>query len=180
MEKKLFKHTYRVDSWRATWHTYNAGLYFVTICTHQHVQAFGHIDDNRMHYSEIGTYAAEQIETITSHYPYAEIPLYVVMPNHIHLLVFIDDQLIPLEKRMGETSETVSQPMEQVARQTGWLSVVVRGLKMAVTRYARNKQIEFRWQKRFHEHIIRDTRDLNAIAYYIETNVARWKSDLYY
>lgn len=51
---------------------------------------------------------------------------------------------------------------------------------MAITKYARDKQIEFRWQKRFHEHIVRNIRDLNAISDYIETNVARWESDLYY
>ena len=180
MEKKLFQNTYRVDSWRAQWHTYDGGLYFVTICTHNHVHAFGHIDDNMMYYSEMGAYAIGQIEAITSHYPYAEVPLYVVMPNHVHLLISIDSQLTPSEERNIETPDTLSQPMNQVSRQTGWLSVVVRGLKMAITKYARSKQIEFRWQKRFHEHIIRDTRDLNAISNYIETNVCRWKSDIYY
>lgn len=180
MEKKLFQNTYRVDSWRAQWHTYDAGVYFVTICTHNHVHVFGHIEDNIMYYSEMGDYAVRQIEMITSHYPYAEVPLYIVMPNHIHLLISIDSQLIPFEKRRVETPDTLSPPMKQVSRQTGWLSVVVRGLKMAITKYARDKQIEFQWQKRFHEHIVRNIRDLNAISDYIETNVARWESDLYY
>ena len=52
---------------------------------------FGKISDGEMKYSEIGLFAVEQIANITSHYPYAEIPLYVVMPNHVHLIVFIDD-----------------------------------------------------------------------------------------
>lgn len=129
MEKKLFQNTYRVDSWRAQWHTYDAGVYFVTICTHNHVHVFGHIEDNIMYYSEMGDYAVRQIEMITSHYPYAEVPLYVVMPNHIHLLISIDSQRIPFEKRRVETPDTLYPPMKQVSRQTGWLSVVVRGLK---------------------------------------------------
>ena len=108
MEKKLFQNTYRVDSWRAQWHTYDAGVYFVTICTHNHVHVFGHIEDNIMYYSEMGDYAIRQIEMITSHYPYAEVPLYVVMPNHIHLLISIDSQLIPFEKRRVETPDTLS------------------------------------------------------------------------
>lgn len=45
--------------------------------------------------SEIGRYAYEQFMNVKTHYPYAEIPLFVVMPNHIHAIVMIDGNHVP-------------------------------------------------------------------------------------
>lgn len=59
----------------------------------------------------------------------------------------------------------------------GWLSVVIGGLKSAVTRYARANNISFAWQTRFHDRIVRDQYELNRIAEYIENNIARWAFD---
>lgn len=59
------------------------------------------------------------------------------------------------------------------------LGVVVGGYKQAVTRYARRNNIEFAWQKRFHDHIIRGINDGNRIAGYIKDNVLRWAADCY-
>lgn len=75
----------------ATFHKYDGGAYFVTICTAGMNRFFGEISDGEMQYTEIGTFAVRQVEEITLHYPYAEIPVYIVMPNHVHLIVFIDD-----------------------------------------------------------------------------------------
>lgn len=42
-----------------------------------------------MHLSAIGKYVDEQLRNVSSHYPYAPIPLWVVMPNHVHAIVII-------------------------------------------------------------------------------------------
>ena len=65
-----FQNRFRIPSARASWHNYREGLYFITICTHQQKTHFGRI--------------------ITSHYPYAEIPVFVIMPNHLHFIIIID------------------------------------------------------------------------------------------
>jgi len=39
-----------------------------------------------------------QIENEQNHYPYAAIPLYVIMPNHIHLIVVIDGDKTPYDR----------------------------------------------------------------------------------
>ncbi|MBR4621807.1 MAG: hypothetical protein IKO46_12585 [Salinivirgaceae bacterium] len=62
----------------------------------------------------------------------------------------------------------------------GWLSVVVGGIKSAATKFANRNNITFGWQPRFHDHIIRQTDEMNRIAEYIETNVLRWESDEFY
>lgn len=99
----LFQNRYRIPSARAPWHDYNGGWYFVTICTANRNHYFGeiipdHNGINVMHLSEMGRYADAQIRNIQSHYPYCEIPIWVVMPNHIHLMVKIDGLKPPKTK----------------------------------------------------------------------------------
>ena len=55
------------------------------------------------------------------------------------------------------------------------LSRVVAGLKRSVTIFANENRIEFGWQSRFYDHIIRDAKDRNEIANYIEDNITRWE-----
>ncbi|MBQ7550928.1 MAG: hypothetical protein IJT04_05325, partial [Bacteroidales bacterium] len=90
MLDEKFMNKYRIASARAQWHDYNGGEYFVTICTHGKKHYFGEIWGGQMNLSEIGNYANNVIQIISTHNHYAEIPLYVIMPNHIHLIVIID------------------------------------------------------------------------------------------
>ena len=85
-----FQNKYRIPSARANWHDYNGGIYFVTICTKNREHYFGEIcTEPQMQLSQIGQYAYEQFMNVKSHYPYAEIPLFVIMPDHIHAIVTI-------------------------------------------------------------------------------------------
>jgi REP element-mobilizing transposase RayT len=65
------------------------GIFFVTICTKNREHHFGEIADSVMHLSEIGEYAEEQLRNVKQHYSYADIPSFVVMPNHIHCIIII-------------------------------------------------------------------------------------------
>jgi len=176
-------------SLRASWHDYNGGKYFVTICTKNREHFFGEIIDGKMRMSGIGAWADEQLRNVASHYTYAEIPLWVIMPNHIHAIIIIDENKIPHEKRIvgafrsavGAFHETPLQQRSAIQYATqmqSWLSVVVRQFKQSVTRFANENNIHFAWQTRYHDHIIRDVNELNRIAEYIENNVARWDLDV--
>ncbi|MDE7148551.1 MAG: transposase, partial [Duncaniella sp.] len=105
------------------------------------------------------------LETLHTHYPYAETLLFVVMPNHIHAIIRI--------------TEPADAPGSIPTIRTA-LGVIVGGYKQSVTRFARRNNIEFNWQSRYHDHIIRGTTDGNNIADYILNNVARWNSDCFY
>ena len=70
--------------------------------------------------------------------------------------------------------------MQIVSHQRGLLSTTTGGIKRAVTRFAHRHQIPFAWQSRFHDHIIRNTDEMNRIAKYIENNVAQWSFDEFY
>ena len=150
---------------RAKFHDYSGGDYFVTICTHGKKPYFGYISDNMMHLSSLGQYVRDELENVQSHFPYAEIPLFIVMPNHLHAIVCID-------------SDCNSE--DETKRKRSLLSVVIGGLKQAVTRFAKNNGMEFRWQNRFHDHIIRNGDDARNICRYIESNVDRWMYDCYF
>lgn len=136
----------------------------MTICTRDKEHFFGRIIDGAMIFTEIGRFANQALETLDSHYSYVEVPMYVVMPNHIHAIILIRER----------TDAPGCIPTKRTA-----LGVVVGGYKQSVTMYARRNRIDFGWQMRYHDHIIRGDNDGNKIAEYIENNVARWDSDCY-
>lgn len=130
---------------------------------------------------------------IPQHTPYASVPIFVVMPDHIHLVVFIDD----VDGKMGFPvvtvppvvvgggivvhvnrwkSATVDQQMQLISRRKHRLSCVIGNFKSAVTKYAHEKNVPFVWQTRFHDHIIRNAAELNRIVRYVDNNVANWDS----
>ena len=202
MPDNLFRNKYRIPSARAVWHDYNGGAYFVTICTKDMAHFFGEIVDGEMCLTEIGRCADEQFRNVSSHYPYAKIPLWVVMPNHVHAIVMIDGDadlngrdaiyrvsgdVMPSDTGTVGTDAMNLDAMNRVS--TGGvthnnnpmlrkcLGAIVRGLKARVTKYANENGISFAWQTRFHDRIIRDCDEMNGIAQYIENNVAQWESD---
>ncbi|MBO7482243.1 MAG: hypothetical protein J6T63_09055 [Bacteroidales bacterium] len=97
MSRDLFQNRFLVPSARAAWHNYDGGIYFVTICTAGREHYFGEIINGEMRLSEIGRYTDECIQNIPQHNIYANVPLYVIMPNHIHLIMVIDDAPSPVE-----------------------------------------------------------------------------------
>ncbi|MBQ6307218.1 MAG: transposase [Bacteroidales bacterium] len=187
MSEDKYKNRYRIPSARAVWHDYMGGAYFVTICTKDRDFYFGRIEDDEMHLSEIGRYADEQFRDVSSNYPYAIIPSYVVMPNHIHAIVIIDDHYDVCRDAIHRVSESEMQmePTQDRGSITGRynpmlyksLGTVIRGLKARVTHYANEKDLDFAWQSRFHDRIIRDQKDMNETASYVDNNVAKWPED---
>ena len=208
MSDDRFQNKYRIESARADWHDYDDGSYFITICTKNREHFFGEIVDGKIVLSDIGKFADEQFKNVSSHYPYAEIPLWTIMPNHVHAIVVIsacrDVACNVFEKLTtdndacnishaesicseGDVARYVStnptdknEYMAERSPKQGSLAAVIRGLKSAVTKYANENALDFSWQPRFHDHIVRDTPEMNRIADYIENNVANWKDDEFY
>ena len=151
---------------RADFHDYSGGDYFVTICTQGKRHYFGEIFNGTMHLNAIGVFVDNEMERLPRHYRYVEVPLWVVMPNHVHAVIRICG---------NDAADNLSHA--QCCRQA--LGVVVGGMKRAVTIFAKSNGFEFGWQGRFHDHIIRGTYDGNLIADYIRHNVVRWDTDCY-
>lgn len=192
---ELYHNKYRVPSARASWHDYDGGAYFITICTAMHAHYFGDISDGKIHLSAIGKYAEECIGKMETLHDDISVPVYQVMPNHIHLIVIVhgDVETPYYDVCTNEmpyydvcTKETPyydvstaagNKGMRKIALRCGRLSHIISRFKSAVTKYARNNGITFGWQTRFYDHIIRNADEMNCIAAYIVNNVARWETD---
>ena len=195
----LYQNKYRIPTARATWHDYSGGAYFITICTAGRMHYFGEIADGEIKFTEIGQYADKCLQEIPKHFPHVEVPLYVVMPNHIHAIIIINEivETQNLASRNGQTEipngsnetqnfaslQSQNQPQNNTAHinrfgpQSKNLASVIRGFKIGVTKYARQRGIAFAWQPRFYDHVIRNHHEINRIAEYIGNNVTRWDLD---
>ena len=172
---------------RASWHDYSGADYFVTFCTKNRELYFGYVVDGQMALSEIGQWAVTQIEqTAIIRQNDVEIPMYVVMPNHIHLIV-VSNRVVPCRDASNASAKSDSVDISDACSaslrfgpQSGNLPSVVRGIKSAVTKYAIEHDIPFAWQSRYHDHIVRNQLEMNRIADYIENNPMRWELDRFY
>lgn len=198
-----FRNKYRIQSARMQGYDYGThGLYFVTICTKDRINYFGEITapvetrdcasrdktgnletENRMslqkinlHQDEtdnrpslrktvIGKIAFDFWNEIPKHYPFVELDEFVIMPNHIHGILLINR---PEKNDWNEN---------KFGTQSRNLGAIIRGFKSSVKRYANQNKIEFEWQTRFYDVIIRDEKELFAIRQYIIDNPAKWADD---
>ena len=77
---------------RAKWHDYSGGIYFITICTHNKEHTLGRIKTGVMQYTTLGTTVCNCLSAIPDHHPQVELRNYVVMPNHIHIVIAVGAQ----------------------------------------------------------------------------------------
>ena len=168
-----FANKYRIKSTRWTDHNYNFGIYYITICTKYRRYSFGSIKTNHdiasITYNKLGEYTISEIENtkIIRKGMDVSIPLYVVMPNHIHLIICIDnDSADDTPLKFGPQSQN--------------LASIIRGIKSKITSFAhKNGYKDFEWQSGFYDRVIRDNRELNVVAEYIENNIEQWSMDKY-
>jgi REP element-mobilizing transposase RayT len=91
MSADKFQNKYRIPSARAQWWDYgNNAAYFVTICTAHKEHYFGEIQTEQMILSNIGTMTNDCWLEIPAHFPFVELDVFVIMPNHVHGIIVID------------------------------------------------------------------------------------------
>lgn len=115
---------------------------------------------------------------------------FVIMPNHIHAIIIIDPPRITKSNvgalhatplRTNRDALGISQRMSAISPKPGSLGAVIRSYKSSVTRWARNNRFpHFAWQRGYHDHIIRDDRDLSRVRRYIRQNPMKWSLDQYH
>jgi len=194
-----YQHKYRIASARLQGYDYGQnGAYFITICTKDRVQFFGEIISGTQNIeqgsetqniglgsetqniaslraSPMGVIAHEYWQKIPEHFPFVILDEFVVMPNHVHGILIISKPV-----QMQESGYA-----NKFGPQSGNISSVIRGYKAGVQSYATNNKIDFGWQPRFHDHIIRDNEEMKRIRKYIIENPGNWfrdrnnKEDLY-
>jgi len=131
------------------------------------VQDINNHDDNdnksaKMELNEFGIIVNNQLQWIENQYPYVVLHHYIVMPNHIHAIIEIDSintdsiKIKSLSELMGAFKTTSSKLIH------------LAGFP------------DFKWQRSFHDHIIKDEKSYLNISNYIETNPERWEKDKFY
>ena len=133
--------------------------YFVTICTHNKVCLFGQPD----HLNVFGKIANDAILRIPDHYPCVEVKKHVVMPNHIHILLFMDASKVLQECSCPHISSVVGQYKAAVSREIHRI----------------NPAVEV-WQRSYHDHIPRNEKALEEIWHYIDDNPRKWDLDCFF
>ena len=68
-----------------------AGAYFITTCVQNHNCIFGKITDGKMEMNKFAYIVQEVWEGLPDHYPHCGLGPFVVMPNHFHGIIILDD-----------------------------------------------------------------------------------------
>ena len=153
------------------------GAYFVTLSTQNRDYLFGEIVDGVMQLNSLGEIVkAEWINTGEMR-PRILIDTFVIMPNHVHGILIIDDCRGTLQRAPTERALTV----ERFGNPTSdSIPTIVRLYKSATTKrinLLRETPGIAVWQRNYYEHIIRNEVELSHIREYIQINPARWAND---
>ncbi|WHP07352.1 MULTISPECIES: transposase [Acinetobacter] len=149
------------------------GAYFITVCIQDRQTLLGEISvkSNPTHPedtavlipSELGRLVIQETEKLMTIYSHITLDCYVIMPNHVHMIIAIDN--VAYHEQM---------PYKTLVLPT--VSRIIKQWKGVITKKAGFSP----WQKSFHDHIIRNTRDYMHIREYIENNPAQWELDCFY
>ncbi|MBI5876936.1 MAG: transposase [Chloroflexi bacterium] len=148
-----------------------AGGYFVTICTHNRASLFGAIVDGVMRPNAAGTVAADSWAWLATQYPYVMLDEWIIMPNHLHAIIVLDD-VMPGGSRAAPTA---SSPV--IRKPLGQLVGAFKTVSAKQINGQRNTPGAPVWQRNYYEHIIRNDKELNAIRRYVADNPAQWALD---
>ena len=156
----LYQNKYRIESIRLKeWDYKNPWWYYVTINTKNHVSYFGEVTNGEMVLNKLGNQTETIWKQIPIHYKIVELDYSIIMPNHIHGIIIINQNV--------ETRHASS-----LQHKYPTLSNIVGSFKSAVTKCAHEKGIiNFFWQSRFYERIIRNEKELYNIRKYIEETI---------
>lgn len=153
-----------------------AGAYFVTICTRERVCLFGEVVDDVMRLNDAGKIAEACWLAIPAHFPDANVNAFVVMPNHVHGIVFIAD--IVGAKNFSPVWDNVEAAHNPIRSPSKTIGSVIRGFKIGVTKWFRENGVTGNvWQRNYYEHVIRNDESLSRIRQYIHENPTRWAFD---
>lgn len=150
------------------------GAYFLTLCTDKRRNLLSDITVGAIHespeikLSKYGEIVDEIIKILPDRFC-IDVEKYVIMPNHIHMLVIIKNNVF-----LRSIHESTLQKRSTVSKLIGYL-------KMNSSREIHKiDPYEIVWQRSYHDHIIRDEKDHLKIWDYINSNPQNWFKDCFY
>jgi putative transposase len=148
----------------------SAGAYFITICTEKRKCLLGDIVNGQMVLNDLGRVVSRAWEWLGKQYDYVETVELVVMPNHLHGVIIINDE---------STGGSRTAPTEQAAsrKPIGGLVGAFKTVSTKGVNSLRGTPGVPVWQRNYYEHIIRNDDDMTSIRQYIQDNPAGWEKD---
>jgi REP element-mobilizing transposase RayT len=145
----------------------SAGAYFVTICTQSRRCVLSYIVGRGLapavpELTIYGKIAEEQLFLVEKRYPCVTIDQYVIMPNHIHIVLLIGNEAAGASPRptVMDVICAYKSLTTRECKKNGWKNQL--------------------FQTSFHDHIIRNRDDYDEIVKYIYENPIRWEFDRFY
>ena len=187
-----FRNTYRIPSARLLgWDYRNAGAYFITICTHNREHFFGECTHGKMKLSTPGMIAQGCWYQIPFLNPHVSLGAFVVMPNHVHGVLILDDMgndvdatfdVETFESNVSTLNNHKNPYFQRISPKSGSVSRIIQQYKTVCTKHIRLvcPEINFEWQTRFYDHIIRNEVSFTNITNYILQNPVKWDEDRFY
>ena len=142
-----------------------SGAYFVTLCAWHRECLFGSIVDGEMVLNDMGRIVFQAWEWLGTRYNHVLLGEWIIMPNHLHGIIVIDDC-----RGGSRTAPTECKPL---------------GRLIGAFKTISTKQInQFRdnagcpvWQRNYYERVIRNEVELSRANEYIVNNPMKWESD---
>ena len=154
------------------------GSYFITICAKDGHEMLGRVVSvgrdahiaPHVQLTEYGIIADKYIKRINAPRRGLHLDNYVVMPNHLHMIIVVKSTENNAEVPCQNGAMWTSRPTNAV------IPRIVRSYKTMVT-----KEIGFSlWQASYYDHIIRNESEHRHISHYIDENPIKWHEDRYY
>ena len=155
----------------------SSGVYFITICTQNRrcilsrIVGTGVLDCLQIELTKYGQIADKYIKQLNDFYNHLSVEEYVIMPNHIHLLLWVKEN-----KNANENGRSRTPVPTNIERANSACSQFVSTFK----RFCNKEYGENIWQARFNDHVIRNREDYEKHVKYIYENPIRWYYDELY
>ncbi len=180
---KRFNNKYRIESARLAGHDYSSdGDYFITICTSGKECFFGTVENESVILNSMGIIIEQLILKFKNQFEGIRIVEYIIMPNHVHLILKIynpirdnmemqliaslqNDNVNPING--GITGNKNPMPINGIPKMIRWF-------KGRATFELRKTANDFAWQSRYYDRIIRNREEYFAVINYIKNNPLGW------
>lgn len=171
-----------------------SGAYLITICIQNRKSLFGKIVNGAMHLNDAGRMVERIWNALPILHPGLETDAFIVMPNHLHGIIFIAGTGFaagPIDDERDDGREIPNRGLDQATTRVDPtksqnIGDIVGGFKSRVTvEYIRGVKT-LGWtgfdqrllQRNYFEHIIRSEKSLNLIRQYIAENPQKWEESL--
>ncbi len=177
-EEYKFNYKYNPKSNRLEDYDYSSnGIYFITICCKDRQEYFWEIIDGEMVLSEYGKEVEKEINNIPIFRDNVLLDEYVVMPNHIHVNLFLNNVENNKKMFLPNISTWIPQKREnnyfsKMSPNKKSLWNIIKLFKWHVTRNINKRWEEpyFAWQRNYYDRVIRNDKELHKIRMYILNN----------